>query len=170
MQNKKTLFIMVGAPGSGKSTFAAAHASRGDSAIISRDKIRFSMVGEDEEYFSKENAVFKEFTNQISNALNSPWIQEVWADATHMTTTARTKLLVNIKIPLEDIHICPIVVRPDLDTCLRQNDMREGRAVVPHTAIKKMLQSYQDPAKDGIKYKQIYYTGGNINAENLRNE
>ena len=168
--DKKTLFIMVGAPGSGKSTLAANYASRGDSAIISRDKIRFSMVSEDEEYFSKEIDVFKEFTRQITQALNSPWINEVWADATHMTVAARSKLLVNIAVPLKSINICPVVVRPSLDTCLQQNDMREGRAVVPHSAIRNMFKSYQDPAKDGIEYKQIYYTGGNLKVENFLNK
>ena len=48
------LFILMGAPGSGKSTWVKNHMTLNDS-YISRDDVRFSMVPEGDEYFSKEN-------------------------------------------------------------------------------------------------------------------
>ena len=44
------LFIIMGAPGAGKSTFIKN--SMTECIVVSRDKIRFSMVKEDESYFS----------------------------------------------------------------------------------------------------------------------
>ena len=59
------LFIMMGAPGAGKSTFIKN--LKGESGIpISRDQIRFSMVKEDEPYFSKEKEVYKEFSTRCA--------------------------------------------------------------------------------------------------------
>lgn len=56
----KKIYLLCGIPGSGKSTWAKNHLD--DNSIwISRDLIRFSMVSEEEEYFSKEKEVFKEF-------------------------------------------------------------------------------------------------------------
>ena len=59
----KTLLLMCGAPGSGKTYWAkkAMGLQGGEIPIkyFSRDEVRFEMVPEDEEYFSKEDAVFK---------------------------------------------------------------------------------------------------------------
>ena len=51
---KKKLYLMCGPAGSGKTTWIREHATPGVSAHISRDRIRFSMVKEDEYYFSRE--------------------------------------------------------------------------------------------------------------------
>ena len=75
------LFIMMGAPGAGKSTFIKN--LKGESGIpISRDNIRFSMVKEDEPYFSKEKEVYKEFIRLINEHLSRN--RDVIADATHL--------------------------------------------------------------------------------------
>ena len=64
MTKNKTLYVMVGIPGSGKSTFINTHC-QSDWKIVSRDQVRFSIVREDEEYFSKEKKVFKTFIEEI---------------------------------------------------------------------------------------------------------
>lgn len=62
------LHIVMGIPGSGKSTWIENHLYE-SSVRISRDEVRFSMVSEEEEYFSKEKAVFKEFIYRINECL-----------------------------------------------------------------------------------------------------
>lgn len=64
-----TLFIMVGLPGSGKSTFLKRRAhefttSRCGYTVVSRDAIRFSLLSDTDDYFAKENEVFKKFTQE----------------------------------------------------------------------------------------------------------
>ena len=48
------LYISCGIPGSGKSTFLKKHFGP-DELIVSRDDIRFQVLGEAEEYFSLDN-------------------------------------------------------------------------------------------------------------------
>ena len=161
----KTLYIMCGPAGAGKSTYAMKHMGIGNSAYISRDRIRFDMVGEDEEYFSKEFEVYAEFCRQIGLAIDAPWIEEVWADATHLTTGARAKLLNTINRDLTNVRIVPIVVMPTLDTCLKQNAYRTGRGNVPDTVIKKMYWSFKNPREDGIDYEEVIEVYGNLSDE-----
>ena len=76
---------MCGAPGSGKTYWAkkALELKSGEVPIkyFSRDEVRFEMVPEDEEYFSKEDAVFKEWIRRIQEALDSDEDCYVIADA-----------------------------------------------------------------------------------------
>ena len=58
-----TLYIYCGIPGSGKSYYAQN--IQKDVPYLSRDAIRFSMVNEDEEYFSKETKVFNCFSARL---------------------------------------------------------------------------------------------------------
>ena len=48
-----------GPAGSGKTTWIREHATPGVSAHISRDRIRFSMVKEDEEYFANKESIIE---------------------------------------------------------------------------------------------------------------
>ena len=54
----KCLWLMVGAPASGKSTWLKKTVPfMNNTRIISRDEIRFALVAEDEPYFSREDEV-----------------------------------------------------------------------------------------------------------------
>ena len=90
------LYIVMGTPGSGKSTWIQNHLDE-HSVWVSRDDVRFSMVAEDEEYFSKEKQVFKEYTRRINNALENGY--DVFADATHLNKASRNKLLTAFLFP-----------------------------------------------------------------------
>lgn len=142
----KNLFLMCGAPGSGKSTWLREHVNTGESCIISRDAIRFNMVSEDEPYFSHEDEVFKEYIAMIQLALDTG-DADVYCDATQLTEGARTKVLDRLNLENVD-KIYAVVVRPSLEETLRRNALRTGRCVVPDSAVKRMYNSYTDPAKD----------------------
>lgn len=153
---RKKLYIMVGAPGCGKTTYIRTHAAPGHSAHISRDAIRFAKLEEGENYFSREKEVYKAFVQQITMAFNDcPWIDEVWADATHLTKSSRKKLLSHLNTA--NIDVIPVIIMPELDICLGQNMLRTGRERVPDTIVEKMYNSYEDPAYDKINYDNIIY-------------
>lgn len=138
------LYVMVGAPGSGKSTFAKAHFP--NARYISRDEIRFSVLKPDEDYFSKEKLTWKMFINEISKAVNIDRCEEVVIDASHLNIFSRRKLT----NALDDALINPweiyyVYMDTPYATCCERNDLRTGRANVPHDVILDMYQKMTIP-------------------------
>ncbi len=139
-----SLILMMGVPGSGKTTYAKKIAGNND-IYISRDEIRFDLVKENEPYFSKEDEVLATFIRTINNAL--PLAERyVIADATHLNIGSRAKILKNLHNKPDSIYV--IYVAVSLETALKRNAKREGRALVPETAIKNMYRSITLPRKE----------------------
>lgn len=145
------LFLLMGCPGSGKSTWAFNHLDE-HTVWVSRDDVRFSMVFENEEYFSKEKEVFKEFVRRIDNALENEY--NVFADATHLNEASRNKLIRSISVPVDEINV--VWIKTDLNIALERNENRKGtRAYVPRDVIRKMFYSMTKPSfEEG--FKNIY--------------
>jgi predicted ABC-type ATPase len=53
----KTLWLIAGVPGSGKSTFLANKVNSSKAKIVSRDAIRFKLLGDGDSYFKNEDTV-----------------------------------------------------------------------------------------------------------------
>ena len=155
--HEKTLWIMVGIPGSGKTWFAKNKLMKGsDWEYISRDEVRFSMIKDDEEYFSHETAVFNAFIGKITFALLYG-NDNIIADATHLNWGSRRKLLKALEkyISLEEVDVIPVIIDAKLEDILERNKLRSGRARVPEEAIRRMRASINDPEKDPYKYAAI---------------
>ena len=136
------LYIMIGCPGSGKSTYAKNHIP--NAKYVSRDEIRFRLVSEEEEYFSKEDEVFETFINEINEGLRES--VDVIADATHLNTKSRMKLFSNLNIDKEKTEVHVIVMRTPLIECLRRNEKRKGtRSYVPIDVLKIMYNNFRKP-------------------------
>ena len=133
----------MGTPGAGKSTFIVDHIKYKNEAWISRDEVRFSMVSEDEDYFSKEKDVFKEYIRKINDALGLGF--NVFADATHLNRASRSKLLRSIDHSfISEINV--IWVKTPLEECIKRNDNRKGtRSFVPRGAIRRMYNQIERP-------------------------
>ena len=153
----KTLWIMCGAPGSGKTWFAKNKLMKDSNwDYISRDEVRFSMIKDDEEYFSHETAVFKAFVEKITFTLEYG-NDNIIADATHLNWGSRRKLLKALEkyISLENVDIIPVVIEAKLENIFDYNKLRDGRARVPEEIIRRMYRNISDPAKDPYKYTAI---------------
>lgn len=156
---KRKLYLMMGCPGSGKSTYLKTRFSQRPLAVISRDEIRFSMVKEDEEYFSRENEVYAEFIQQIKDALD--FNAEVFADATHLNERSRAKTLRALGESLKDVEVNIIWVRVPVEIALAQNENRKGtRSYVPKSVIRRMHLQLTKPTKEeGFDHIYIFENG-----------
>ena len=143
------LYIMCGVPGSGKSTFLKNKINNNNSVIISRDKIRFSIVQPNEPYFSHEEEVLETLWEQINEALSRN--KNVFVDQTSLTPRARKYLLDHVQ-GYNQVHI--IWIDENLDTCLQRNKMRYGtRSYVPEESLRNMYNQFIAPSFDeGFTY------------------
>ena len=149
------LFLTVGIPGSGKSTKVKQLIKEKGGIRISRDEIRFSLLNDGDDYFSKEKEVMKIFISSIQNAINSK-IENIYIDATHLTEKSRIALLNKLNLN-EEVLIHCLVFAIDIDICIERNNNRIGREFVPHNVIRRMFYQYQAPSMfDGI-YNSITF-------------
>ena len=136
------LILLMGAPGSGKSTFAKAHMEEGD-VYVSRDEIRLTLLKPGEDYFLHEKKVFKIFISRINKALNEG--KTVWADATHLNAVSRTKILDRV-YNRSKINVQIVWLKTPLDECIKRNEKRRGtRSYVPVDAIHDMYRHLVKP-------------------------
>lgn len=143
------LIMFCGIPGSGKSTEACRMAgsliARGITVkYISRDELRFSMISDESEYFSKEKKVFSKFVEKMNNSLNKNDCTII--DATHISKASRAKILRRVEDPT-NVRLLVLYLTTPIDVCKQQNDLRTGRERVPHEAIERMAEQFETPTE-----------------------
>ena len=146
---KKHLYLMMGVPGSGKSTYVKNILKYGD-IYISRDEIRYSLLTEEDDYFAKENEVIKTFIDNIDKSLiNEEYCGDVYADATHLSPKSRAQILNKLK---NKDKVSVIYLDIPLNLILERNAQRKGRALVPENVVRRMYNSIILPTKaEGIE-------------------
>ena len=154
------IYVLCGIPGSGKSTWAEQHLR--EKPIVSRDAIRFAMVDEAEEYFSREKEVFESFINAIVGACKTFGCCVV--DATHISKASRRKLLCALDEQIKGHYDTTIIYfNVPLEICLKRNKLRDGRALVPEQAIYSMYNQFTEPEyNEHESIKGIWKIGGRL--------
>lgn len=137
-------FIMlVGIPGSGKSTFAEElHDEIFNSVIVSSDAIREEFFG-DASVQSDAKRVFAEMEKRTKDCLMQG-ISVIY-DATNIAENHRSRLLNKLKeMRLSDITFVCYRVECELETAIARQFIRDR--VVPENVIRKMHLDLQEPS------------------------
>lgn len=128
-------FIMlVGLPGSGKSTFAETLGY----TIFSSDKLRKELWG-DESIQGDKTELFTELHRRIKEALKNG--EDCVYDATNINAKRRTAFLNEIK-NIKCEKICATIIT-DFDLCVQRNEHRDRK--VPYEVIRRMYLTFDIP-------------------------
>ena len=153
------LLLMCGIPGSGKSTWAKDFISKNNAVLVSRDSIRFSLLKEEDDYFSHENEVTECFYHMVHKFLETGEYDYVIADATHNTGRSRSNTLMGIEPHvIEGVEIIPVYFNVPVEVCKERNAQRESRARVPDEVIERMGRQRVKPKERGerFSYSEIW--------------
>lgn len=135
---QQKVFLLAGVPGCGKSTWVQKQIDIYGGVWCSRDNVRFSMVKEDEPYFSQEDRVFQSWIDQIQNAINRG--ENVYIDATHINANSRKKVL--RRLQLKGATLCGVNFLIPPEICYERNAQRTGRARVPDSVVSNFINGF----------------------------
>lgn len=124
------LIMMVGLPGSGKSTVAKELSNKEDAVLHSSDDLREELFGDADNQDNNE-LIFQELHGRVSRDLQKG--RSVVYDATNASYKKRKAFLEGLK--MECYKECYMVAAP-YEKCLRQNSRRSRK--VPEKVIEKM--------------------------------
>ena len=133
-------FIMVGAPGAGKSHQAAKLAKKENAVVISGDEIRAELYG-DASIQGQWGEIWERIEEMVSESVG----KTVILDGTHCREAYRKESIALLQSYGYD-EIEAVVVDAPLDTCIMQNAVRQRN--VPRYMIVEMYGDLHRSLKD----------------------
>lgn len=138
MMNK--FYMMIGVPGSGKSTIAEEIALNEPAIIVSSDVIRGELYG-DESIQGDPAKVFRIVHENVKHYLSKGC--NVIMDATNINSKKRATFLREINKVCPDCEKIAVVVVADKDTCVSRDLFRKRTA--GYDVIERMIANFQPP-------------------------
>ena len=143
-----TLYIAVGLPGSGKSTYAKNFIKDKDIEYLSSDELR-AVYGKSEEDQTVTPLVFGHIKRKVDEFLKDG--KNVLVDATSVNRKERSDYINSAK--KYGAKVVAIVFKMDRQGLIDRNKKRgeQGGRVVPDWVIDKMLNKFEEPSySEGI--------------------
>ena len=140
-----TLYITVGLPGSGKSTYAKNFIKDKEIEYLSSDSLR-AVYGKDETDQSVTSIVFGHIKRKVDEFLKDG--KNVMVDATSVNRKERSDYINTAK--KYGAKVVAIVFKMDRQGLIDRNKKRgeQGGRVVPDWVIDKMLAKFEEPSYD----------------------
>lgn len=142
---KKTVYVLIGVAGVGKSTYTEKY-STSNSIILSSDSIREELFGtlamQDKASHTK---VFDVMNRRLKDALTDKQSTEIFYDATNLKRNRRSHLYRTIKSTNKEADVVCLVFSKPLEKIIEQNNQREGLKRVPEAEIRRMYKSLEVP-------------------------
>lgn len=143
IDNPPFLIVMIGLPGSGKSTYGEeieidCAVEKHKPIIHSSDALRAELYG-NAAIQGDNNALFQELHKRIKEDLRNG--KDVIYDATNIKKKLRRQFLTEMK----SVSCCPIAIcmMTPFEVCCSNNLQRDRQ--VPYEAIKRMYMNWQPP-------------------------
>lgn len=131
--------LLIGLPASGKSTYATGKIHSRYDVILSSDKIREELYG-DESRQGRPEEVFSLLYKRMKEAIEND-AENIIIDATNINRKDRAKA---IEIAKGGNHIVrAVVMDTPIAVCIRRNDARERK--VPDFVFDRILRKYEEP-------------------------
>ena len=143
-----TLYITVGLPGSGKSTYVKNFIKDKDIEYLSSDSLR-AVYGKSEEDQTVTPLVFGHIKRKVDEFLKDG--KNVLVDATSVNRKERSDYIKTAK--KYGAKVVAIVFKMDRQGLIERNEKRgeQGGRVVPTFVIDKMLNKFEEPSySEGI--------------------
>jgi predicted kinase len=143
-----TIYIAVGLPGSGKSTYAKNFIKGKDIEYLSSDELR-AVFGKSEEDQTVTSLVFGHIKRKVDEFLKDG--KNVLVDATSVNRKERADYITTAK--KYGAKVVAFVFKMDRQGLIDRNKKRgqEGGRVVPDWVIDKMLAKFEEPStNEGI--------------------
>lgn len=154
----RTIYIMSGIPGCGKTHYVHANAGE-DDTILSRDDYRafLRIQHNTTEYFPvSAQEEYRTWAAHIRRTLKSTE-SNVWIDQTTLTQGALEKLINAIREALTpDDRIEVVMFDVPLNECLKRNSYRAGHENVPERTIKSMYRNMKQAGIDATTTARIF--------------
>ena len=146
-----TVYVMVGVPASGKSTWAAEQSEGRNAVIVSRDGIRAMLTGSNKKLVGDND--FESLVTRIEDESVAAAIQSgknVILDATNTRVASTVKRMADVAQSVLYPHlpfpnIIPVRMDTPLEECLRRNDHRQD-SVPPNVIINMHKRLEKSPS------------------------
>jgi predicted kinase len=144
-------YVMVGAPGAGKSTLASKLARSEQAVIISGDEVRAELFGDE-----PNRGTWTEIDDRIEELLSEAVGRTVILDGTHCLVSDRSDTLALLRSYGYD-EIVAIVVDTSLEECILRNATRSRHVprhvlTVMHKKLQKSLRSIDSEGFNLVRY------------------
>lgn len=151
-----TLKIMIGLPGSGKSSYADKYMRNDNTVYLSSDFIRKDMFGFEDQ--THNNQVFSRMNSETIFSLQTGF--DVIYDATNLSAKRRMALINSVKRSVEDVYIDAYLMCVPINIILERNLTRTER----HLPWEKLIQmiTYLESPMYYEGFDNIYLINGGM--------